>query len=149
MQLAFALRSLGPSQLAYRVIRGANQLTEQGHDVLAFFEQVTLPCVPCRFATMHLCEGLGYRGTVVATSLRTAAKLLTFPSPARRLFYVWDLEWLRRKETYQHFFSLYGNPQLELAARSAEQARVISEAWGRDVRVVPETELHLLDEPRG
>jgi hypothetical protein len=88
---------------------------------------------------MNLNEAWEYDGLVVATSLSTAEKALIFPAPKRRLFYVWDMEWMRAGDRdFDYFQSIYGNPKLDLIARSDTYAKIIERCWNRPVKAVVE-----------
>jgi len=139
-KLAVAVTNLGPTQLNYFMIARVNQLMGQRHDVdfIAFYENLFRPCVPTmNFASMQLVEAYGYDGTIIATTLLTADKVLKFPGPKRKLFYVWDLEWLRIQDKhYSTLKSIYANPNIALIARSKEHQRAIEDCWNRNVSYV-------------
>lgn len=143
-KLAVCVRDLGPSQLTFRLIAAANELVGAGEgvDVLALFERPARPCLAMNFAATHLAEGYGYDGVVLATSLSTARAALGFPSASRRLFYLWDLEWLRGgKGTFRRLRAVYGDPRLTLLARSPDHAAAARAAWNREAVVVDDLDL--------
>jgi hypothetical protein len=136
MKLSVALNNLGPNQLAYNVIKNFNKASENqvGIDFLAFYENFSPPCFAPNFAVMQIYEGWSYNGIVVATSLSTASKALSFPSSAAKFFYVWDLEWIRMKHKYaKELYSIYRNPNLKLIARSKSHKNLIEDCWNTKV----------------
>lgn len=138
-KLAIAVSNLGPSQQNFCLIHQANGLLEKRADldILVLFENVQKPCVPMNFACMHITEGWGYDGPVVATNLSTASKLLRFPCVSRKLFYPWDVEWLRLKQkAFNQLQGIYGHPDLKLLARSKDHAELMCRAWNRPVSLV-------------
>ncbi len=144
MKLGVLLRDLGPSQLAYGVIKKLNEALASGQlrDAAAFFEEPAPPCLQPRFACMQLAEAWAFDGAVVATTLSGARKLVRFPSAARSFFYVWDLEWVRRPGVpYEELRSTYCDPSLRLVARSVEHAAVIRSCWGRDCLISEDFDL--------
>jgi hypothetical protein len=146
MKLGVLLNNLSPGQLAARFLTQANTLVATGeHDVVAFYEALRRPCVAPNFASMHVVEGYGFDGPMVATTASTAEKLARFPSCPRKVFYVWDLEWLRPHlaagRTYRDWLAVYGNKDLTLLARSEDHAAALRGCWNRDVTVVPDFDL--------
>ncbi len=136
MKIGVALDSLGPTQLNYFLIANTNRLMAERCDVdlIAFYMTLARPCLPMNFASMQLVEAYGFDGTIIATSLLTADKILKFPGPKRKLFYVWDLEWLRiNDKSYSTLRSIYANQKLAIIARSQEHKRVLEECWNINV----------------
>lgn len=136
LKIAGLVNNLGPSQLAYHAIHNINYtlINKPELDILLFYENVNRPCLPLNFAVMQMYEAWNYDGICVATDLNTAAKLINFPGPKRKFFYVWDLEWLRLKQ--KHFnvlYNIYAAPQLELLARSKSHAKLIEDCWNTKV----------------
>ena len=142
MKLGFALNNLGGSQLNFFLIKTANAAlrTNPLLDVTAFFENHVQTCLPANFSIMPVYEAWGYTGSIIATSFTTAQKLAGFPSPKKRFFYVWDLEWTRRfnRRTYSEWAAVYGDPTLPLIARGKDHARAIEDAWNRPVTAIVE-----------
>lgn len=139
MKIGIALNNLGPSQLCYHLALQANTMvgSRSDVDVIAFYEDMQRPCLEMNFAHMQLAEGWGFDGVMVATSFSTAAKILRFPGPSRKLFYVWDLEWMRMgQKDFRSLQKVYGTNELTLVARSEDHARILSQVWNRDVGII-------------
>ncbi len=144
MKLAVMLNNLGPSQLAYNLVLQANALvgSRSDLDVVALYESLCRPCISMNFASMQVVEGWGFDGPVVATSFSTAEKLIRFPAASKKLFLVWDLEWLRVKEkSFRQQLAVYGNTELTLLSRSKDHAKAISDCWNRESLVVEDFDL--------
>lgn len=133
MQLGILLNNLGPNQLAYLAIRNNNLFTDIRPDLecILFYENFFKPCLPAiNVASMHISEAWSYKGALLATSLSTAEKMLSFPGSRNKFFYVWDLEWLRyQQKHFRRFQNVYGNSQLKLIARSHEHSRLLRNCW--------------------
>lgn len=137
MKVGFCLKDFSLSQLAYYAIKMGNDLIKQDVSVIGFYEDLKVQCARNDFPLMHSFETYGYGGILVATSLGTAATVLNSFSAQRRLFYVWDLEWLRLP--YKQFGALhriYSNDSLELIARSDEHAKAIRNCFNREAEVI-------------
>ena len=140
-KLGFAVNNLGASHLAYCLLRNIKSFMEERYDtdIIVFYENLVPPCIPPSCAVMQIHEAFGYDGTLVATSLSTAEKLLRFPGPKARAFYVWDLEWLRMpQKSFEELRSVYGNPELTLLARSLDHAEILADVWNRPVEAIVE-----------
>lgn len=139
-RLGVMVRDLGASELNWRLVRQANTMAT---DVVLFYDELMPSPMPLLCASMPSVEAWGYDGPVVATSLLTAKKLLNLPAVSSRLFYVWDLEWLRMESPpYRGLYEVYGDERLTLVARTREHASLMEDLWGRAVaRVVPDADL--------
>ena len=149
MSIGILLNNVGPGQLAYYSIRAINHWVKANprSEVVLFYSNMTPSCLSANCAIMHYKEAYSYDGTVISTDLESSLKLLSFPGPKRKLFYVCDLEWLRQKpRPYSLFAGIYNNPKLELLARGDLHANILRDVWNRDVKVFPDNELEKLFE---
>lgn len=140
MKLGIAVKDLGPSQLGYYLTRNVNAalLANPILDITAFFENQVPPALAANFATMPMYEAWGFAGNIVATTFLTAQKAQKCQAPARKFFYVWDIEWARfhTRRSYEEWSSVYRDPALSLLARSAEHKALIESCWNRPVVAV-------------
>jgi hypothetical protein len=141
--IGILLDDLGHSQLAFHAIKSANALTESGEaDVSLFFSSGNRSSLQTFCPVFPLVYSVGFKGVLVATSLRTASWLTRVAAPARKLFYCWDLEWTRlapQDKQYEQLIRVYRSAAYKLVARTPEHATLISQAWNRPVTdVVPE-----------
>lgn len=139
MKLGFCLHHIGHSQLSLQFVTSANSYLESGLgvDVVGFVSNQLKPRVGPNFAVMNINEAFDFDGVVVATSLHTAERVVRFPGPKRRYFYVWDLEWVRQGGwPFDTMKSIYNHPDLTLVARHEEHRRVIEQCWNLPVRAV-------------
>jgi hypothetical protein len=138
LRLGIALKDLGPSQLAYYLVRNANRFLAQtsGVDVIAFVAAQASRPLPANFAVMPTYEMWGYDGVVVATDFSSAQLLQSSPAPCRKFFYVWDLEWCRPHlyRPYRQWADVYRDKDLTLLARGPDHARAIEEAFNVKVK---------------
>ncbi len=130
-------------------VRNANAGLLSGalSDIIVFYEELARPCLPMNFASMQVAEAWAFDGILVATDLSTAAKMLRFPCAMARLFYVWDLEWVRTaSRSYRDLRGVYAHPDLQLLARSNEHATLIENCWRKPIGVVEDFDLTHLAE---
>ena len=138
IKIGVLLKDLMLSQCNYEFITQANKFYSPKHtgeaDIIAFYESLSIHCTQLFFACMNIKEAWSYNGMVVATSLNTAKRLITFPTPKNKLFYIYDLEWmLPTHREFSKFAEVYTNNELVLLARSDKHAKLIEEAWGTKV----------------
>lgn len=140
MKIGFVLNNLGPNQLAFDLIRSANEaLKDPGLDVVLFYEESRRPCLTPHFAIMPAVESWGYDGVLVATDRSTARKVIPSPAASKKYFLVYDLEWTRPPFLpFRENYAIYGDPNLNLLARSESHADAIANAWNRPPAVIGE-----------
>lgn len=141
-KLSLLLNNTGSSQIAYFAIREINKMAEKrpSVDATIFYENIQRNCLPPNFAIMQIAEAWNQDGSIIATSLSTAHKMMGFMSQ-KKFFYVWDLEWIRNggQSQYEHYFQVYTNDSVGLIARSESHKKCIENAFNREVvGVVPD-----------
>jgi len=88
---------------------------------------------------MQIHEGWGFDGAMIATSLSTAKKTIEYPEPLVKLFYIWDLEWLRTKiPNYQIMASIYRSNDFTLVARCKDYKDAVEDLWNVSVPYIVE-----------
>lgn len=132
----FLVSELGPTQQNYYLIRNINQFHEQHTDfnIQVFTENLSRFCMKPLFGVMSVAEAWGQSGPFIATNLSTAAKLINYPLASHKLFYVWDLEFLRSwNRMYDMYASIYLHKDITLVARSKEHADLLENAFNKKV----------------
>ena len=118
----------GGSQAAFLAINQANLLVSETEvDVFGYFDSPAKPIVTPCFALANCSELMGAEGLIIATDLDSADKIVNTAMPAKRIFYVWDCEWLRNhgSKDYLRNLAIMRHPDLELVARSESHAELI------------------------
>lgn len=149
MKCGVAVSDLGPSQLNYQFITNTNEMVGSrfDFDAIAFYENISKPCLAMNFASMSLTEAWGFSGVMIATTLSTAQKISHFPSCSGKIFYVWDIEWVRiRNKQFSELAQVYRNPELTLVARCEDHAQLLKQIWGRDAAIIRDFDLEKLHE---
>jgi hypothetical protein len=96
MKVNFLIEHMGSSQLAYLLIKACNHLAAAGkYSPIIFYNQISRKVIQPHFPTMQLVEAWAQSGMTISTSLDLTINLLDFPGPNKKIFYVWDLEWIR------------------------------------------------------
>lgn len=145
-KLGIIVNNLGPNQLAYYLINTGNKFVNDGEkDLTLFFHDLMPECANPLFGIMNLAEVYSYNGPVVATNINNASRLLEYPGPSKKVFYVWDLEWLRMpNKQYEQLNDVYG--KIPLIARSKRHYDILSNAWQQPIGIVEDADVNKLYE---
>ena len=101
--IGIVLNHLGASQLAYLAIHNANTINKKGeHELLLFFKTMVQPCLVVQAACMHIAELYSFTGTIISTDIDSNITVINIPTACKKVFYVWDLEWLRDHKDYKY-----------------------------------------------
>jgi hypothetical protein len=104
-------------------------------DVVFFYQQVSPTPLKPFCATMNISEIWSFDGTLIATDINSASVVNKVVSPAKKIFYVWDLEWMRpyHQQNYLYNLSIFRSPYLKLVARSEDHVKLIEHYCNRKV----------------
>jgi hypothetical protein len=135
MKLGIMTSSLGPTQEAFYIVNQCNKaVATYTHDPIVFFQEPDAPCLDPVFTIMNVYEAWTFKEPLIATTLNLATKLAKLPMAPKKLFYMWDLEWLRmQNKNFQQLADLYRNPAFKIIARSKSHADLIANCWNVDV----------------
>lgn len=135
MNIGIILPSLEPSQLSYEVITAINREIMAGskHDYRIFFEDLSSRIVNPLCAVMNVAEIWNYDGLLITTTLKNTALAAKTTGNIHKVFYVWDLEWMRGQQNYLYNISLYRNQDFFLFTRSQYYANLIKNYANRQV----------------
>jgi hypothetical protein len=122
----FLVDNVGASHMAFYLVESANTMSHDGTAcVTIFYDQLHRPCRKLLVPAMMMIEAWAQPGVSIATSLSTAARLLSFPGPQQKMFYVWDMSWMRNPKRVGPFSELFRNPDLTLIARCVDHAKAL------------------------
>jgi len=138
-KISFLVPDTGSSQLAFYLISEINKLTQirPEIDAIIYCESSQRNCIPTNFSVLNISEAWGNDGAVIATTVSTAEKMLSFNSN-KKIFYVWDMEWIRNPQgqsvQYENYADIYTNKSISLMARSVSHKKIIENAFNREVK---------------
>lgn len=139
-KLGIVLNNIGQNQPAYYAIKNSNKILKERQDlsIIIFYFNMTPQFISAQFGVMQISEAWGFDGTLISTDLQTTKKSLIMPAPKKKIFYVWDLEWLRglTPNSYEEMAEVYQHPEIELVARSDSHKDAIENAWNRPVKKI-------------
>lgn len=139
-KIGVALPNLGTNQEAFFAIATANNLLTKSnnYDVVFFYENATAPIIKPLCATMNLHEVWSFDGHLITTTLDLTNTSINIPVPAKRIFYVTDLEWLRGKKDFVKNIEIMRNPLVKLITKSEDYKKAIENYCNRKVEKVVE-----------
>lgn len=139
MKLGVAASSIFRFQLTNSIFNSLNQLSAEdiNFDCYLFREQMSPFPMPPNFAIMSLVDMWGFDGTVIATDIPTVDRLISCPCPKKKLFYVWNLEWIfQSNPRISNLEKYYLNDDIKLIARSQSHFDVISSVWKTPIGIL-------------
>ncbi len=131
MNIGFLVRAVSMSQEGLLLIHECNKLLEKQRDteINIFYEDYDRIPIKPEFSLMQNRHAWGYTGTLISTDLHTTEVLAHLAGPRRKLFYVWNLEWLYSHNMYVSYSKLYQSPDIDLIARTQSHADIITKLW--------------------
>ena len=132
--LGILVEDLFASELSWRLLKHLEKRTLQGLSSHLFVRTFSESCLESTVSSHHFHDCWGFTGPVIACSLNLAQKLACMPCPSLRVYYLWDLEWLRLSQRqHRTLAALYGDARLQLVCRTQEHARLVEDLFGRKV----------------
>ncbi len=140
MKIGICVPDFGFNQLNYYLVKNSNEQVEINKiSFIGFYENLSPTYMKTNFPLMQMYEIFNYDGVLISTDLNTTNKVINAFSPAKRIFYIWDLEWLRLpKKNFSYIKDVYRNKNIKLIARSQEHKKAIENSWNRKVEGVVE-----------
>ncbi len=139
--IGIILPNLAPSQMCYYAVRNVNLLLTHSnqHDVTIFYEELAQASVLLKCATMNISEIWSFHGVLISTTISNTLASIQAINSSKKIFYVWDLEWLRPgMQNYLHNIQAYRSNKVKLVARNKDHAKVIEDYCNRKVDGVVE-----------
>jgi hypothetical protein len=139
-KLGIISQDWGPTDRDFYAINFANKLiAEADIDVTGFYQDSPNPVIPCNFGLMNIQDIWGFDGLTIATNIEQAIALSKVVGTHKKLFYVYDLEYLRPgKQNFLYNLQAYRSNNLELVCRSEEHKNALQKYCNRKIEHVIE-----------
>jgi len=124
-QIGIIIPALYSQQLVYETCIGIQKAISNQLDCTIFFEDYAPLMIRPACGLMHVSELYSFNGILISTNLNNTKLALNIPLPSKKIFYIWELEWLKNSKDFIDNNSVYQNPQLELYTRSKSYANAI------------------------
>lgn len=131
-KLGIILPTLHDCQLSYQAISSANDYLINGRaDVVIFFEELSNRVLIPNCATMNLGEIGSFDGVLISTTLKNTLASIRAVNAARKIFYIFSLEWLRDRRNFMENTAIYRHQDIELITHNEYYAEVIENYCNR------------------
>ena len=129
--IGFLIKSLGQSQLGFQLTYNLNKLANKSYDISSSVFIKKFDVIPSKpeFSIMQMMYAIGFNGILIATDIDTAKILKHTVGVNKKMFYIWDLEWIYQQKLFQDFADVYLDDKIDLIARSQHHADIISKMW--------------------
>lgn len=127
------------SQQSLHLIMSVNKLLYENptSDFIVFYETWGRQPLAPKFATMMERECWGLEGTLISTTLINTSRAIRCPGPTKKLFYVWNLEWLNLQNiNFEELAKIYCHPTIELVARSESHYKALKDVWKEPIAIM-------------
>lgn len=147
MNVGIILNNLESSQLNFLALNQVPMIGSAGHSPFLFYESISVPCMVPKTACMNISQAYRFDGTLIATNLNQISLISNFLNSGEVIYYVWDLEWLRNKQSFLRNVSALRNDKIVLIARSEDHAKAIENYCNRKPNFVVSNFniLHMVD----
>lgn len=138
IKIGIILPDFTPSQLTYYSVKYANALLTQTnqYDIVFFYEQLSPIYIRPFCSTMNISEIWSFDGLLISTTIDNTLLSVKAVNSAIKVFYIWDLEWIRGKQNFLHNLQAFRHPDIILVARSIDHAKVIENYCNKKVNAV-------------
>lgn len=138
MQIGVILQHTAFGEPQDVIIKNINKIVEQNiHDPVIFSYNISTRvheplCAVCPLINMSSVTN----GALIANDLVGAQAMLAASTPAKKIFFVWNLEWIYRETAYNTLRSVFGHDDAVIIARSETHKQVIEFVSGKKVDYV-------------
>jgi len=112
-KLGIILPSLYNSQLAYTAIQNINRLVIKNVDCCIFQEDIAPPICKAYCGVFGASEIFNYDGLAISTTFSSAYTIKKAVKLAKRILYIWEIEWLKHKN-FLYNITILQDPAIEL-----------------------------------
>lgn len=138
ISLNVMIESLETSQLSFYLTMELNKNKHKINGVV-FVENIVPIKLKPEFPVMTVAELWEDQNITITTYSQGASKLLRFPGPTRKIFYLWDLYFLRGhgvRNFYESYANLFAEPSLEIVVKSESHKQIVENNFNIKVKVV-------------
>jgi hypothetical protein len=142
LKIGVIIPDLSSSQLAFFATQQINRIVGQSGDIdgVIFTERISKPAIPPACAVMSVSDIHNFEGILISTNLYNTKLSLKAVIPAKKIFYVWDLEWLRnnKKNDYIENLNILRDNEISIVSRSRSHANCFEKYTNRKSDIVVE-----------
>ena len=146
---ALLIHKFEPTEQIFKLVYNLNRRFETARnpleDFVVFYDVPAPQFMPILFPIMQMAEAWSFDGSVTATNLQLAQRMLSFPGPKQKHYYMWDLEWtLLPNKNYESLANVYRNSHINLLTRAPSHHKMVRDVWGAESTIVEDFNLEAL-----
>lgn len=133
------VEALDASQSNCDLIINLNKLVSASYQYcpVLFYQTLIKPVISPLFCQLQQQYAWGFDGPLIATNLTTMNILLNCVKSSKKLFYVYDLEWLYMSPIlYTQLANLYQHTDVKLIARSSTHFDILKKCWQEPIGII-------------
>jgi hypothetical protein len=123
------------------LVDNINTLLRQHYEYspIIFYQNIGKCVLPLLCCHMYMQQAWGFKGTLISTDITTTIILDKCLTTRKKIFYVFDLEWITQSnKPYSLFKSIYDNPEISLLARSSSHFDILKKTWKTPIGILNE-----------
>jgi hypothetical protein len=132
INVGIILPHLGASQLTEEVL---NSISDGKNRYVLYYENLANPYRPIPYMNTNITETVHFKGRLIATTLFSASYILSNLNYTEKIFYIYELEWLKGRRDFLENLKTYRNQDIKLYTRSEEYSKLIGNYCNRKVEV--------------
>lgn len=140
MKLGVLFDDFLKSDKNYSMMKVMNEyVSQQSHNVCAFVSNMSNKIIPSNFGYMNISD-IGHfdDGVLIATTLNTADALNKASCSSKRIFYLWNFEWVNKSFNFYGIQKILSNENLHIVVRSKLQADILKHNFNIEVDAIQE-----------
>lgn len=134
MKTMILLDHTGFSEQSYEIIKEVNLVVADSlQEVSIVVNDVSTKIMEVNTAVNNIAEiGCFQDGILIATNILNAAQILSAKTSARKVLYLWDLDWVFASYNYEWLYDIVADKRLEIIVRSEEHAKALKTLCGKE-----------------
>ena len=135
----FLINSFNSSQNNITLCSNINEILtrDSKYSPIIFFAMPGASPVFTRCCQLHQRHAWGFASPLISTDIATTIILKGCLQTRRKLFYVYDLEWIYQPNIYYKILKdIYQNPEIDLIARSESHFDILKNCWKEPIGIV-------------
>lgn len=134
MRTMILLDHVGFSEQSYEIIKEVNLTVEDSTEEISIVvNDVSTKIMEVNTAVNNIAEiGCFQDGALIATSVLNASQILSACTSARKILYLWDLDWVFMPFNYSWLYDTLNDDRLEIIVRSEQHAKALKTLCGKE-----------------
>lgn len=138
MKIGFVVNDTAFSEIHYKIIKEANKLVSE-HEACIFTNHISPRVIDINCAVFNICNASDfYNGLLIACKLDEAKTLSKIKNNSKKVFFIWDLEWIYSNYMYNDVVDTLLSPNLFIVSRTEKYDQLLFNLCGRKADLILE-----------